>query len=311
VDERKWLGIARLWVRYALACILTFYGLTKVFKAQFAMPSPWRLLQPYGESSPMGLLWTFMGASTPYTFFAGLAELIPGLLLFFRRTTLLGAVLGAATMANVVLLNFCYDVCVKLFSAHLLLFCLFLVAPHGARLWAALLGRPTEAAPEEWPRASRPWRALALAFALACTASTAHAAWGNYRSWGDGQPQPALAGLWDVEEHRRDGQPLPAHDLRRWRTLGLNAHGLVIVGADGRRLLLRAQSSSPAALSISGAIAGGATSLAIDASDPEHPTLRGPWEGWQIEVRLRRADSSRTLLRDRGFHFINETPFNR
>ena len=48
-------------------------------------------LQPIGHSSPMGLLWTFMGASPGYTMFTGAAEMLGGLLLVFRRTTLLGA----------------------------------------------------------------------------------------------------------------------------------------------------------------------------------------------------------------------------
>jgi hypothetical protein len=39
-----------------------------------------RLLKPYGESSPMGLLWTFMGYSTGYNLFTGGAEALGGLL---------------------------------------------------------------------------------------------------------------------------------------------------------------------------------------------------------------------------------------
>jgi hypothetical protein len=311
VDERKWQATATLWVRYALAVTLLRYGLIKVFKTQFSTPDMGRLLQPYGESSPMGLLWTFMGASTPYTMFAGLLEVIPGLLLFFRRTAVLGALIGAATLTNVLMLNLCYDVPVKLFSAHLLVFCGLIAAPHAARIAAALLGQATEAAPEEWPPASRLWRALALAFALACTGSIAHQAWKGYRSWGDGQPQPAASGLWEVEEHRRDGQPLPLHDARRWRRLGLDARGFTVVKADGERIRLVVEDFTATELTVAGPIAGGETTLKLDSKDPEHPVLRGPWEGWHIELRLRRADSSRTLLRDRGFHFINETPFNR
>jgi hypothetical protein len=41
----------------------------------------------------MGILWTFMAASTGYTIFAGLAEAVAGLLLLFRRTSTLGALL--------------------------------------------------------------------------------------------------------------------------------------------------------------------------------------------------------------------------
>jgi hypothetical protein len=36
-------------------------------------------------SSPMGLLWTFMGASVPYTMFVGFAEMIAGILFSRER----------------------------------------------------------------------------------------------------------------------------------------------------------------------------------------------------------------------------------
>jgi len=61
----------RIYVRYSLGAILLGYGLAKVIKTQFPFPSQDRLLEPIGEASPMGLLWTFMGVSTPYTVFAG------------------------------------------------------------------------------------------------------------------------------------------------------------------------------------------------------------------------------------------------
>jgi hypothetical protein len=42
----------------------------------------------------MGLLWTFMGASEPYTMFVGFAEMIAGILLFPRKTSTLGALMS-------------------------------------------------------------------------------------------------------------------------------------------------------------------------------------------------------------------------
>jgi hypothetical protein len=73
----------------------TLYGAAKVFKSQFPDPPASRLLEPLGEMSPMGLLWSFMGASEAYTVFGGLAETIPAILLMFGRTTLLGALAAA------------------------------------------------------------------------------------------------------------------------------------------------------------------------------------------------------------------------
>ena len=75
-----------------------------------------------------------MGASTAYQMFAGLAEVLAGLLLLFRRTALLGALLCGGVLANVVLLNFCFDVPVKIYSSHLLLMAVCIIYPDTGRL---------------------------------------------------------------------------------------------------------------------------------------------------------------------------------
>src|SRR5215469_8017744 len=51
----------RLMVRYTLAFTLFSYGFIKVFPLQFQPPNLLRLIEPYGEFSPMGALWSFMG----------------------------------------------------------------------------------------------------------------------------------------------------------------------------------------------------------------------------------------------------------
>src|SRR5262249_51698018 len=81
-----WLCV---FVRFYLASQMFGYGAVKVIKLQFAYPGPENLLQTYGESSPMRLLWTFMGASDGYTWFTGMGEVVAGLLLCTRRSTLL------------------------------------------------------------------------------------------------------------------------------------------------------------------------------------------------------------------------------
>ena len=125
----------RLTVRFSLAFTMLGYGFVKVFPLQFPSPGSARLIETYGASSPMGLLWTFMGASAVYTSFTGLVEVAVGLLLLFRLTTLAGALLSTGVTLNIVLLNFCYDVPVKLFSLHLLTMSIFLTIPDWSALW--------------------------------------------------------------------------------------------------------------------------------------------------------------------------------
>src|SRR5215831_5376174 len=70
-DYRTLHGWLRLLVRYTLAFTLFSYGFAKIFPLQFQPPGPGKLIEPYGEFSPMGVLWSFMGASIPYIVFSG------------------------------------------------------------------------------------------------------------------------------------------------------------------------------------------------------------------------------------------------
>src|SRR5262249_21377963 len=99
-DERA-RGVGRVIVRYTLAFIMLGYGVAKLFLGQFSAPGASRLVQTYAESSPMGLLWTFMGASPAYVFFSGAAESLGAVLLLVRRTTTLGALILGAVLTNI------------------------------------------------------------------------------------------------------------------------------------------------------------------------------------------------------------------
>ena len=124
---------AKQWIvtymKYVLAISMIIYGLAKVYEMQFPQPGLNRLGQSFGDSSPMGLLWTFMGHSRGYSIFTGMAEITGGVLLLFRRTQILGALISLGVMINVVALNFFFDVPVKIFSSHLFFYCLVLLYP--------------------------------------------------------------------------------------------------------------------------------------------------------------------------------------
>ena len=95
------------------------YGFVKIVPLQFQRTLLFKMMEPYGDFSPMGVLWSFMGASLPYVIYSGCAEVLGGILLLFRRTTTLGALVSFAVMLNVAVLNYCYDVPVKLYSTNL------------------------------------------------------------------------------------------------------------------------------------------------------------------------------------------------
>ncbi len=119
-----------LYLRYMLAITIFGYGIDKVIPVQMPAPGSVSMTIPYGHFSRFDVLWTFMGVSPGYMFFTGSLEIIAALLLFSRRTAVTGYLLTAGIMANVVALNWFYNVPVKLFSAQLLLYALFLLAPY-------------------------------------------------------------------------------------------------------------------------------------------------------------------------------------
>lgn len=142
----------RVVIRYLVGTVMLVYGGMKLVPVQFQPPPAEHMLLRLGDHSPMSLLWATIGISPAYTIFGGIGESVGGMLLFWRRTTTLGALLVAAVMTNVVMLNFCYDIPVKRGAAQLLLAALVLAARDRRALWAVLWRRQA-GSPEPEP----PW----------------------------------------------------------------------------------------------------------------------------------------------------------
>lgn len=330
--KRRWdplLGeFLRICVRYALASILIGYGLSKIIPP-LQFPAPWagRLLEPVGRLSPMGMLWTFMGASRAYTTFSGIMELAGGLLLLFRRSALLGALVSAGVLLNIVLLNFCYDVPVKLFSLQLLLMAGFLIWPDMRKLASVLiLNRPAESA-----SLTPPWRTMKSRLAL-CGLKIlviASLVFGQieFRLSGNGaeilDPPTALlqlTGIWEVDRFGRDGVLVPQAltDLTRWRRvifdqawggLRFNAFGVengMIAGWQ-----VAPESTGELLVLVPSSKENPRVTMRLVQSAPDRLDLNGTVRGHKLVVSLHRADPVETRLLNRGFHWISEVPFNR
>ncbi|WP_337040508.1 DoxX family protein [Emticicia sp. 17c] len=121
-------------LRMYLAWIIMSYGLVKVFASQFPTlmaNMDARLI----ELSPMRVAWAFFGYSKAYQIYLGWGELIPAILLLFRRTTLIGSLLMVVVMLNVWLINIFFDVCVKLNSFIYLSVAVYILLQYSNRLW--------------------------------------------------------------------------------------------------------------------------------------------------------------------------------
>lgn len=313
----------RTYVRFVLGYTMLSYGMYKVFKSQFPAPAAARLLEPYGDSSPMGLLWTFMGYSTPYTVLAGTAEAVGGLLLWFRRTTTLGALLLLGVIGNVVALNFCYDVPVKLYSSNLWLMALFLLLPDLGRLSGVFLEhRATSAVPlgALFVRpALRRWAfGLKLLLVAFLAYSTATEAWQGMMQYGDGAPIHPFDGVYEVEEFLRNGVAVPPllSEARRWRYLALSygAKRMYVRSVDDsyQSYLVKDDKEKKSWTVTSRDDPAKQAVWRYSRSNDGELTVAGTIEGDEVSVRLRRIDANkRFLLLSRGFHWINEAPFNR
>jgi hypothetical protein len=314
-DYRTAHAWLRLLVRYTLALTLFSYGFAKVVPLQFQPPRFSRLTEPYGDFSPMGVLWSFMGASLAYTVLAGVAEVLGGLLLLFRRTTTLGAMVSFCALANVVALNFCYDVPVKLYSSNLLLMCIFLAAPDLRRLFNVLvLNRTVGPADPMAVRFER--RGLRIAttvfwvlFAGWALTSQILGVRAGYQQVYGSVKHPPVYGLYDVEAFRLNGTALEnASDPARWRKAWFLDSGL------GVRTMMDQVTTFPGKFNVvKGVLAmdDGVGSLTWTVPDAEHVAVEGKIGGDSVYARLRRIDTSKLLLNSRGFHWINENPFNR
>src|SRR5258706_637237 len=93
----KW---TRLFVRFALAAQMFYYGMAKVIPTQFPAPSLVTLVEPVGNLSRTDMLWTAIGSSVAYQMFPGRAEAIAGGLLVVPPTAGLGAAIPLPDMVQ-------------------------------------------------------------------------------------------------------------------------------------------------------------------------------------------------------------------
>lgn len=123
------IQINSLIASYYLSLQLFNYGFSKIFHVQFFFPEPNTLLTPLGHIDKDLLFWSSMGSSYVYSFFCGIIELVPAVLLVFRKSRFLGAVISTAVMTNVLMINIGFDISVKLLSSFLLFLSVIILIP--------------------------------------------------------------------------------------------------------------------------------------------------------------------------------------
>jgi len=321
----QWL---RVFVRLTLAVAMISYGANKLFRMQFPPPPSWRFVDYYGNSAPMGLLWTFMGMSRAYSFFGGCGEMLGGLLLIVPRLTTLGALVSFAVMSNVLMLNFCYDVPRKIYSVHLVLMSLFLLLPDARRLLDFfILNRKIETSsspPLLEDKQLNHW-ALYLQVGIGAVVLVVCLKQGylNAEKAATLLPSP-IRGIWSVDEFAIDGTTRPPllTDTYRWQRLifdsAPDAHEgepyelhVQLMDSNMRVYNLHLETTAKAFTLAKINDPDWKATFTYEDPEPNRIILDGQFDGHQVNASLTRVDLSQFLLLNRGLHMISQYPLKR
>lgn len=314
----RWFVLATV---YYLVYYMLIYGFIKVFWLQMPELRIDRLLKTYGQSSPMGLLWTFMGASETYSVYAGLSEVIAGTLLIFRRTRTLGGLVTFGVMFNVFILNMAYDVPVKLFSAQLMFMGLYIAMIDRKAILGLLLFQKSEKV-TPWPKffknPIKNYVLLVIQVFMICYMfyDQIDSSLESRAQYGELRPKSALYGLYDVEHYIKNGDTIPPllTDDERWQRVIFEDPGRSIVIHMDDQLTYYTSSIDTTTSMLT-------FSIGRDSLKKDYPMnyqkledglmINGILREDTLSMKLKTYDMSNFYLKDRGFNWINEVPFHR
>jgi hypothetical protein len=242
---------------------------------------------------------------------------------------MLGALIVAGAMANVVMMNMSYDVCVKLGSMHILLLALVLLAPDLRRLVDFfILNRATQPASlgPYLPNKGLGFCAVGVKVVLVGSL-LAYFSWDTWRAY---QRQAAMRekpptppeGWYQITSVKRDGNrvsALPVED-GRWRTFLLRGNYVslrCVDGTVGRFVVEGDPLTGPAVIypadekrqPINGAPSPG--SLSLKVTEDREAQLRVMLNAHAFEATLRRENPDDFPLMSRGFRWVSEAPYFR
>jgi len=309
-------------VRYYVAITMFAYGFAKVFKLQFPFFSPDRLLEPYGNSSPMGLAWNFLGFSQGYNYVMGFAELLSGILLLFRRTTTLGALITLAVAGNIMAINYCFDVPVKLLSTTLVFMSIFLLAKDIHRLVNFFfLNKPTQPANITPPVFRKKWQNILVAvlkYGLICYVIIVNIqqSLSAMKEYGDASPKPPLHGLYSVETFVRNRDTLASltTDTTRWRQLMVSYPGYAFIKTmndSTKGFSFNVDTATRKIEMFSYSDTTKRSSFVYSLPQENILMFVGKLNNDSVKIQMKKYDLNKFRLVSRGFHWVNEYPFNR
>ncbi|MDB5149418.1 MAG: hypothetical protein JWQ57_3438 [Mucilaginibacter sp.] len=137
--ENKLYNLFFILVRYQVALRMSWFAIAKVFPVQMPFPTLSQLNTNLGDFTPGKLYWLTTGVSPFFEIFAGIFELAATILILFRRTATLGALMMIAILLPIWFVNIGYDAGVELASLHLLFLSLALLAKDAGNFYTILV----------------------------------------------------------------------------------------------------------------------------------------------------------------------------
>jgi hypothetical protein len=220
----------RVLLRYRLAIAIIGYGVIKLFPLQFPDLTLSDLNTNYADFLPWKIYYlTNSAAAAHYRETLGLAEVIAGILLLWRRFAVAGAALAAAVLINIVLANFAYQIGEHVYATLLLLIAVVLLAHDAARLFNLLVLRRRAKADQYEPPITAP-RLISTRLLLKSALVLFLAVYGietgvsysrNQWPYPESASIPNAAGLYNVSEFSVNGNTLPYSliDPVRWQNV--------------------------------------------------------------------------------------------
>lgn len=278
-------------VRFFLAFELMRYGAAKIVGMQF-YPRYYQLDARSLDLKPMAVAWTFFGRSYGYQAFGGAMEIAAAALFCFRRTTTLAGCIALTVLGNVVLVDFFYDVPVKLFASVYFVMTLYVLSWDARRFWRFFVGDGATEARAYLAQRSAGARAptrIAEAAVVAVVLGLPAAEIGHKAIQRRVFTRDRLEGIWRVDAREGLDDLLPTAP-GPWDRLYFEKgdYGFVRVGGQRLRFTFHAD---PATQRTRIVIAEGEAARVLDArlsTDDGAVTLDGSREGAPFSVKLRR-----------------------
>jgi hypothetical protein len=303
-------------LRYYLAITWIAYGSIKIIRLQFPELTPVMLLQTYGNSSPRGLAWAFMGYSTGYNYFIGFTEYAIGLLLFFRRTSTLGILLSFGALMNIMAFNYCFDDNVKLLSTLLMVMTLFLLSKDIRRLIDFFFLNKV-IYPENTPsyHFKQKWKNTTLlilkcGFILYLLVFDLYGFSSGAKQYGVGIKKPPLYGIYSVQTFIRNKdtiEPLITNNTS-WGKLivsSIPGNASVMLANDSLKYFIFKTDTIKKAIEMY-AEKDGSDKYTFNYSIVNDSTLilNGKWRSDSLQIQLQQYDLNKFPLINQKFHWI-------